>query len=476
MKISVKNLRDTSEGIVQGVDNSVVAQNSVYLASNFAFDKTAGRAEVRDGITQFGLQIVDGKSCLGLHMHVTTSGIKIPLAAFNAAGDATAVISKYTEGAWSSGKTGLSPDSSMRFLTFLDTTMMLNGVDRVSTFGGETWVTTGGNLDIANCPVGNLCMEFQDKVYVAGVSGDLDRIFFSSTPSAGAISWTVDNGYIDIEPEEGAGAISALAKVPGYFLIFKKRSFKRWDGSSTFPESLMTIGAPSQEAVVMTAQSVFYYSGKHGFYETIGGYPRKISRRIQHIIDAIPSSYYDQVSGIGDGERLYFSIGDITLDGLTLDNCVVVYKIDTQTWTLYSFPCEIKRWTIQIDNNDDEIIMAGDTDGNVWQVFEGTTDAGVEMNCILQTQPMEFGSRGLVKEISKVVAYSKRLKNFNLTCRVDETGDFKPVGTLASDSIDIVNDIKGRVFEFRLTGKAIAGNQFIGLDFPSVNATASYKE
>ncbi len=476
MKLPDQKLRDCSEGIIQSVDNSILPPNSVYLGVNFLFDEVLGRAVLRDGITQVGSQITDGKNCLGLYQHITTAGVKVPLAVFNAAGDATSVLSKFTgsPGSWSNAKTGLTASLKMRFETFLNTTIGVNGTDAISSADGASWVTTGGNLDIGNMPKGTLVREWQDKIFTAGVSATPDRLFYSSVPDAGAVSWTVDNGYIDIEPEEGAGRITALNKVPGYLLIFKERSLKRWDGTSTYPESLITIGAPSQEAVVQTRQSCFYYN-KRGIYETTGGYPRKISRRIKAIIDAIPASYYDQVSGWGNGERVMYSIGDITLGDLNLSNCVILYSIESQTWALLSFPKEFKIWYQYVDADGDELMMAGDDDGNVWKVLEGSDDAGSAINYTLQYQVVEFGSRGRMKDLSKFVPYTKNVRNGKISCRINETGDFKPVGNIAKDVQEITKDLKGRCFEFRIQGQG-KNVEIIGIDFPEANINLNYGE
>jgi hypothetical protein len=472
-KLSTQQLRDVSEGIIQKVDTSIVPLNSVAMAVNLVFDDVLGRAVLRKDRQQIGDQIIDGKNCLGLFQHVTTAGVKVPVAVFNDSGDGTAVLSKYTSNAWSSAKTGLTAGAKMRFDTLLDTTVAVNGTDAISSADGESWVTTGGNLDVGNMPKGTMVREWQDKVFTAGVSANPDRLYFSSTPTAGVVSWTVGNGYIDIEPEDGAGGITALNKVPGYFLIFKERSLKRWDGSSTYPESLVTIGTPSQEAVIQTKQSCFYYN-KRGIYETTGGYPRKISRRIQEVIEAIPASYYSSVSGWGDGERLFFSIGDITWRDINLTNVVIMYNIDSQNWAVLSFPTEFKRWNNFIDANGDEIIMSGDDDGNVWKVFN--VDAQSDIDWMIQYQVQEFGSRGRTKKIAKIVPFTENVRNGRVSIRANKKGEFQPFGknpTINSEVQEIIGDVSGRYFEIRVQGKGRRA-EIIGADFPEIDVNLNY--
>ena len=472
-KLPPQQLRDVSEGIIQKVDVSITPLNSVCMAVNLVFDDIIGRAVLRKDREQLGSQIIDGKSCLGLYQHVTTAGTKVPLAVFNASGDATAVLSKYTSSTWSNAKTGLTQGAKMRFETLADTTVAVNGTDAISSADGATWVTTGGNLDVGNMPKGTMVREWQDKIFTAGVSGNPDRIYFTSSLTAGVVSWTSGNGYIDIEPEEGAGGITALNKVPGYLLIFKERSLKRWDGSSTYPESLVTIGTPSQEAVVQTKQSCFYFN-KLGVYETTGGYPRKISRRIQEIIEGIPSSYYSSVSGWGDGERVYFSIGDITWRDMAISNVVIMYSIDSQVWAVLTFPTEIKRWSNFVSSDGDEIIMAGDDDGNVWKVFN--VDAQADIDWMIQYQPQEFGSRGRTKKMAKIVPFTEYVRSGRVTVMADGKGNFEPLGknpTIQKEVQEIVGDVSGRYFDIRIQGKGRRA-EIIGVDFPEIDVNLNY--
>ena len=475
MKIGTQKLRDMSSGIIQGVDESITPRNSVYLANNLVFDEVLGRAKLRKGTTQMGSQIVDTNSILGLYQHILAAGTKKMLAVINDSGDANTDVF-YSSGAGWTICTGsginLTKNLKAHFATFLDTTVLVNGTEAITTVDGIAWIATAGNLDVGDMPKGKYVIEWQDKIYIAGVTGNLDRLYYSSTPTSGVINWTSAE-YIDIEPEDGAGAITGLAKVPGYILILKERALKRWDGNSTYPESLISIGAPSQEAIVQTKQSVFYFN-KRGIYETTGGYPRKISRKIQHIIDAIPSTYYSSVSGWGDGENVYFSIGDITLNDLTFTNAVICYNINSQIWTMFSFPNEFLCWYHYIDTNGDEIIVAGDDDGNVWKVLNGSQDGSVNINWLLQYNTEEFGSRGRTTDISKIVVYSKNVRNGTLFIK-SEDKEFEPFGTIKNDVEELINDTDGRYFDIRLQGSGQDDIQIIGMDFPNINVNENYK-
>jgi hypothetical protein len=470
-KLSPQEVRDISEGIIQAVDPSVCPKNSVALAVNFIFDKILGRAVLRAGTSQLGAQLVDRKSILGLYEHITAAGTKVPIAVIDDASSTYADIWTYSSG-WTKAKENITASATCRFLTFLDTTIALNGTDKLSTTDGTTWVSTGGNLDAANIPSGTIGCEWLDKVYVAGITATPNRLVYSTTPAAGVIAWSGGNsGTMDIEPEEGAGPIQALAKTPGYLMVFKDRSLKRWDGSSTYPESLVKVGTYSQENVVMGKQSVYYFN-KRGIFETAGAYPRKVSRRIQDIIDAIPSTSYSGVNGWCDEERVYFEIGNITLYDLTLTNCVICYNIESQNWTLLSFPFAIKHWAQLVDANGDETIITGDNDGNVWNMFTGDDDSGTPINWMLRYQTLEFGNRGRTKDLSKFVVYGKNASGLMLA-RANETGNFNPMGNISKAVNELTRDIHGNFFEIQLQGKG-KNAQIIGIEFPEININENY--
>jgi hypothetical protein len=350
--------------------------------------------------------------------------------------------------------------------------------------------TTGTSLDIGNFPLGKYAIEWSSRVYTAGVSGNEDRLYFSSTPTDYIVSWTgAGSGYIDIEPYEGQGTITALAKVPGYLLIFKERALKRWNGQTTYPDDLSTLGTNSQESVVLGKRTVYYFSSGHaesvGFYETNGEESRKISRPIQGIIDAISSSYYDDVAGFSDGEKVIWSIGDITWDEVDYTNVNVMYHFDSQAWTVLTFPTKYKVFSQYIDGSTLKIV-AGDNDGQVIHIFdtstdtdETTDDASADINYTLQYHPFDFGSRSLMKEVVKIIPHTEDLSGATFSYRIDKNkgSGFKSLGTITNNYTDeLTGRIAGHVMEFKYFGTSSSGGEIIGFDIvnPEVSLSVKY--
>jgi hypothetical protein len=451
-------LTDLSEGILQGVANSIVPRNSVYLSCNLTFHENIGYAKVRKGSEKLGDD--QATACQNLFHFIKTNGDKKLLGVF---GDSIYSLETDT---WTS-RTAMTASSNTRFLTFADTVLAIDGTLAKSSTNGTTWVTTGGNLNVDDMPAGKYVLNWKDRVYVAGVSGYPDRLYFSSiygVPDAGKVSWTDDTaGNIEIDPEDGAGGIVGLAKVPGYLLILKERSLHRWNGQSTFPESLINIGTQSQESMTLCRESLFFWN-ERGVYETNGGYPRKVSRKVQDIVDAVSSTY--DVSAWSDSETVYFSIGDIEIADMDLENCILCYHIETQTWTLFSYKSDMVVLASYLDSKI--YLIAGDSDGQVWKLNVGTSDDSKDIEYHLQFQTIELGERGRLKSAEQFIIYTEDIRNAVLNAR-SEKKNFKPLGTI-KDDVEVINEsVSGRYIDLRISGMGRSDAEIKGLEISELN-------
>jgi len=153
---------------------------------------------------------------------------------------------------------------------------------------------------------------------------------------------------------------------------------------------------------------------------------------------------------------------------------VIVYNIDSQSWTLFTFPNEFLAWTKYVDSDGDEFVLAGDDDGQVWEVLEGTGDAGAEIPWFVQWNQREFSRRGYTKDITTVVPYTEDIRTGNIFCRINGTDRFEMVGTIDNKIKRISTSLHGNYFEFRMNGRGLTGT-IIGIDFPGINVNETYE-
>lgn len=482
--IPAKFQKDYSGGMVTNVNENLVPQNTVKLGLNVDFDEEIGSAVTRLGTGIVGSQLVAGETVLGLHDFRDSDGSNHALlATINASGGATSVVYKVGTGTI---RTGLTADTKMRFVTFLDSVLMLNGADAEASYNGSTVITTGGAFDLANLPGTNceLGIEWLDRVYVAGDSSNPDRLYYSSTPVSGAISWTSGNGYIDIEPEDGGGGITALGKVPGYLMVFKERTLKRWNFDSAFPETLIEQGTPSQESVINAGGVCAFFSASSrdtkGFYITNGGRPVSIShdraKQIHKWVEAIPRSYETQVSGWGTPRFFYWSIGDVTVDGRAYTNVVLRWNKLLDQWSVRSYPSEFHVFSSYVDGSGNNVIVGGDDDGTVLEIDKADTytDNGTAIHYEIGHHEENFGFNQ-VKELSeRIIINSKGMDDAAVDITAD--GITKTAGKINGRISELpVTTSRANILEVTIRG-TVGGERGIlkEIEYPNIQVNNTY--
>ena len=413
-------IKDFSSGMITNINENLTPKNSVALGINVDFDEEIGSAVTRLGSSLVNT-LVAGKTVLGLHFyqHPTTPASNKLFGTVNDSGDANADIFDVV-----AGTVSLADDTKnlkTRFLTFLGSMLRVNGTDAPKAWTGSAWITTAGVFDLANMPTGfKIVIEYLDRVYLMGKDATPDLIQYSSTPfgSPLAVSWTVGNGSVNLEPEEGAGGITGAGKVPGYLLIFKRHSMKRWNFVTANPESMVGIGTSSHESVVNAAGLCGFFSDSDpravGFYVTDGSYPVPIShlraKNIRKWIDAIPSSFYENVSGYATETHMIWSIGDVTVDGKSYTNVQVRWSIKTGEWAVRYYPFGARVFSKYVVSGVSTLVV-GTTSGVVVKIDNPSTfddyPGAVPIPWEILTQEETYGMNQ-IKEVSQRAIVSSR--------------------------------------------------------------------
>lgn len=338
--------------------------------------------------------------------------------------------------------------------------------------GTHTW-EFWDTFDLVNFPSGaKYAVEFRDRVYVAGDANNPDRVDISGIADSTnrVISWTDDNRFIVFEQEDGGGGITGLAKVPNYLLVFKKRTLKRYDGQSAFPEDMIGQGAPSQEAITV-ADGVCYWVNENGMWASTGGRPKKISTfSVDNIIKSCSSENLQNVALCNDEEHIFASFKSVTVDGETQTNIVIKYNIFQNTFDVRQYPTLQRVFTRYVDTDDNVFTIFGDDDGTVLKIDTGSTDNGTAITYSFVTQDLNFGLRMYIKAIKRFGVISENAINASILYRTTNSSkDWKPAGIIKSNVTDI-NDValRGNFFNFKITNSISSGRAIIkGMEFPA---------
>lgn len=469
-QLKAKSYNDFSKGAWQSVSESLVPENSVKLNLNLNSDEELGYLISRLGTTIVNAQLVDNNPVLGLH-NFRDAG----------AGSGSKLFAVVSDGTNSDiynaldGTKSLQDDTKdlkTRFLTYLDSCLRLNGTDEPKAWNGSAWVTTAGAFDLDNLPqTSKYAVEFRDSVYVAGRTDYPDRVDKSGIANSvtRTVSWTVGNTFFNVEQEDGGGGITGLAKVPNYLLIFKKRTFKRYDGSSAYPEDMVNQGAPSQESIVVADQTAWWVN-ENGAWASQGGKPKKISTHtVDKIIKSCSAANLLNVASGSDEEHVFWSFASVTMSGETYTNVVLKYNILQNTWDIRKYPTLHRVYAKYVDSDGAVFTVIGDDDGTVRKIDTGSDDDGVAINWSMETQPLYFGFRLFEKSISQIGIVTENVSKASFMWRnTSNPENWIPVGTVTKEEeLFDKMDIRGKKFSFKITESISTGRSRIkSLEFP----------
>lgn len=373
MSVTIKNVKVPypTEGVIRTaqLNDTVTPENSVQLAVNMNFDQV-GSVQTRNGMATYATTL--GGSVTSFGTLNIQGGIKRLFAQFGT------TIQNWNGSAWTTVRT-TSVATKARFSQWLNHLYMVNGTDALQCSDGGAFAATAGFVPATTMPVGDyISVGFEGRIWVANKAND--AIYFSdivqfTPPSTYSITYTATNFLKNFSPQDGE-SITGLFRVPRALLVFKQNHiFRIFSASNVDPFPAYNVGTYSQESIVQ-AKDGLYFHHSSGFYKfNYDGQPTEISRRIIDFVKAIPRASYENIIGVYDGfDSVKWSIGSVTVEGVTYSNCQLKYTISTQVWTIYDFAGNNITALVRYDDGTTIEQIAGTSTGVVAKLDSGTTD------------------------------------------------------------------------------------------------------
>ena len=242
--------------------------------------------------------------------------------------------------------------------------------------------------------------------------------------------------------------------------------------STTDADQVFDIGCTSQESIVNIGGGLLSFFNNKGVWITSGEQPVLISKRVQKWIDGMSASYYTSVASYGDGDHLYVSIGDCTVDGATYNNIVLRYSVNSKEWTVYSYPYQFNVFSRFLNGNEVQIV-GGNTASQVFQLESSSlTDNSTPIGFQIESHDIDFGSRGIIKELAeRVMAYG--INPASVIVQVKPGfGDWKTIGTMSKqiENFEVKETISDNFLRFRVVGTSSTTRfRFQGLEATGVS-------
>lgn len=376
MSTTLKNVKIPypTEGVIRSaqLNDTVTPENSVQIAVNMNFDRV-GAIQTRPGVATYA--VTRGGSITSF---ATLNSIAGPQYLFSQVGTDIS-SSQNATGTWTSVRT-TTVTTKARYSPLLGRLWMVNGSagDPVMTSNGGAFSTT----DVpATFPKGDYIQAgFDGRVWVANATLDAlyytDQIQFNGTAYTSPLTFTLSTNFIEwLSPQDGE-SMTGLFRVPRALLVFKQNHIYRvYSASSVDPFPAYNVGTYSQESIVQ-AKDGLYFHHSSGFYKfAYDGQPVEISRRVIDFVKAISRSYYGSITGIWDGfDAIEWSVGSVTVEGVTFTSCVMRYSISTQVWTIYDYAGNTITALIRYDDGTNVNSIMGTAAGLVGKMDSGFLD------------------------------------------------------------------------------------------------------
>lgn len=374
---SIKDIRipHPTEGVIRSaqLSDNVCPENSVQLAINMHFDRI-GSMTTRPGIATYATTLSGSVTSFGT-LNIQGGNKRL----FAQVGTGIYVWDGAT---WTSVRT-TTVTTKARFSQFLNRVWMVNGN------GGDAPKTSnGGTFDTTDVPATFPAADFiqagfDGRVWVADASKDI-LYYTDIVQSTDGITYitplTFDittNFITKFSPQDGE-SITGLFRVPKALLLFKQNHIYRiYNTSNVDPYPAYNVGTYSQESIVQGKDGVYFHHSS-GFYKfAYDTQPVEISRRVIDFVKAIPRASYENIVGVYDGaDAIKWSVGPITVEGVTYKNCQMRYSMSTQVWTIYDFEDTSITALVRYDDGTTIEQVVGTSTGLVGKLDSGTTDFG----------------------------------------------------------------------------------------------------
>lgn len=427
------------QGISRDIDEVLTPPDGVYYAQNVNFDRL-GAFQTRAGLTKIGETVLTNYPVLGMANYINNAGTTYRLFA-----KVNTSIYAYNGSTWTAVLTGLGESDKARFTSLVDYTFVATG-GAIKSSNGSTFGTTNAT----SLPTGDFIENYRSRLWIAESSND--KLYYSDVVNTdGTISG--GSSFIQISPQDGDN-ITGLKRYQRALLVFKKNHIYRvFSINSTDPDPFVLKGTYSNESIVEAKDGLYFHSPDGFFKYNDSPAPEEISRPIIDIIQAIPRTYYPNICGWTVGDYIYWSIGDITLGGVSLSNIVVRRTISTQVWTVYSYGQEI-RSACQYDDGTNLIMTVGTDAGKVHQFDSGHDDDGTAIHYDLETHFYYITNiKSDIKKIKEVSALFENAQGAQLSYMIDTENIWKPIGNITENLTQLFSlEIEFKRIKFRING------------------------
>lgn len=376
------------------------------------------------GYSAVGSALQSNKSILGLFNFRQTASTQKMLATVNDSTDDDTQLFYSTGGNWTEiadaetawanyANMAVEMESFIGYCFFVGYGAT-DGFLPVASLTGTTFSTS---TNVTSMPQAKYITRYRDRLYIfnckySGTEYNY-RCYYSSVPSAGAITWTPASDFIDVDySEAGTGIAEAWDRL----LLFTEISTTMYDQS--FKKKVWDVGG--YQRTIQKHGSYLYFANSDGVWVSTGGIPENISgNMIDFFRKGDPSTW---LSALAE-EEYHIYIGTVVVGGKTYTNTLLTFNIPTQTWRWRQLGNAMTSLTRYISSGRQSLWM-GSSNGKVYKKGKYTDDTlvsdddGSPIKARFELAPFYIGNLSFESKMAKLTAFADRAQGLKLKARV----------------------------------------------------------
>jgi len=310
----------------------------------------------------------------------------------------------------------------------------------------------------ASDPKGNIYLNANNRLFIAGVASSTQAVFFSQYGDATTFGSTlVTNGTATaagiFNLGEGGGGVTAMVLDENSIYMFKRSiiykatlsdslytvlPLKPFDGKS------QTVGSINQKTTFTSGNSIYFITPDNQIMglervETVD-YPQQVA--ISNIIKpTIDAAVFASSTGIVFRDKAYFSAKATSAS--SINDAIFVYNIRQKFWDSPIVGFNANDWAIFDDGTGEALYFGSASEPNVYKVNDTPEDYVYGVTANWRSKRFDFGTPAQLKELDAVwvEGYISSNTTISISLLLDEDGYTQTYATnfLGTESAYIYN-------------------------------------
>jgi len=335
----------------------------------------------------------------------------------------------------------ISPEDNLRYESGSTTTQVLDNAGSPIGIKGNTIAVAQRTLFVGGSPERG-----RDRVYYT----TFDLTTFLGThnfgPDAATWSFATTTNFFSVETPVTAMISYGMNGLVYVFTKYSLYSFNMaYEDKATGVNKELDIGCAGPRAVTICNGILMWMDPEGRIWGWKGeGSASLMSYHIEDdsngdaIINKISATWIPEVAAGSLGSKVYFSIGDVTLWGVSYTNCVLVGQISPDAsdiqWSIYSYPLKPTIFTNAFLSGRKVLLYGNESNLDIYQMETGTNDGSTAVTSFARTAFLDFSMTFSNKEnVEILVKYKPQSVQDNTNLKISTAKNGTITYSAASD-------------------------------------------